>query len=52
MDLKWGVSNWQSMKQPPTLSIAFAKKINANFEALGTNENMLSPMKALCMVTP
>ena len=46
MDTKWGVSNWQSMKRPPIDSMALAKWISANFEALGTSENMLSPKKA------
>lgn len=52
IDLNRGVSNWQSINLPPIVSIALARWIRANFEALGTSENILSPKKALQSVTP
>lgn len=52
MVLRCGVSNWQSIITPPFASIICAKPINANFDALGTNENMLSPKKQRPNVTP
>ena len=52
MERKRGVSNWQSMKCQPKESSICAKLMRASFEALGTNENMLSPKKALRSVTP
>ena len=52
IDLRCGVSIWQSIISPPFSCMNSARKISASLLALGTSENMLSPMKQRPSVTP
>ena len=52
MLLRCGVSSWQSMNRPPCCCIYLASTMSASFDALGTRENILSPMKHLPTQTP
>lgn len=52
IDSKCSVLYWQSIIKPPSASIFLANPINATFDALGFNENMLSPQKHLFTRTP
>ena len=52
MERRCGVSSWQSMRVPPSFANWRARKIRANLEALGTNENILSPKNEEPRVTP
>lgn len=52
IESRCGVSYWQSIILPPSNSIFCASDIKASFDALGRNENMLSPKKQPLNDTP